>query len=411
MEESYRKTTLDNGLRVVTEQMNHGRAVSIGIWVLAGSRNESKKQNGISHLLEHMVFKGTHSRNAYDIAVSLESLGGHLNAFTDREVTCYYALVLDENMPEAIDVLSDIVQYGVLNEEDLESEKHIVFEEIKNLEDTPEDYLHDYFLTTVFDSHPLGHSVLGTYESIQALKRIDLVDYHRRFYAPNNLIIAAAGHLEHDRVVDLVNSSIQIPVHRTNSKVSSIRWGEKTSHRIQANIQQSHICTGVSAFSFKDPKKYPLVVLNNLLGGGMSSRLFQNLREKRGLAYAVYSFLELWSDTGLMGIYAGTSIEREKEVLNLIDQELESLCNQPIPIEELERMKTQLTRNLLLTMEDCTTRMNRIAKREIYLEPYQSMDDIIKRITVVNQDEILSIARDLFDDKARYTTVFAPMNA
>jgi len=408
MKHTYRKTTLGNGIRVVSEKMNLGRAVSIGVWIASGSRHEPRRQNGISHLLEHMLFKGTHSRSAYDIAVSLESVGGHLNAFTEREATCYYALVLDDNLPEAVDVLSDIVQNGVMAEHDLESEKDIVFEEMQTLADTPEDFIQDCFIQSMFDHHALGQSTLGSHQAVRRLKRDDLVDYHRRVYTSGNIIVAAAGRCDHDRLVGLVEKHFPIQTNGTMSKHEPIRMGKRAFHRIRSNIKQSHICTGAQTVSYKDPMKYALVVLNTVLGGGMSSRLFQSLREKRGLAYTVYSFFELWSDTGLLGVYTGTSLKNRDEALKRIEEELTLLCDRPIPMDECNRTKSQLKRNLILTMEDCTNRMNRLVKREMYDEPHRSIDETLTFIDSVTPEDVQSLARQLFRQQDRYTTILEP---
>ena len=408
MEETYRKTTLGNGIRVVSEKLNLGRAVSIGVWIAAGSRNEPERQNGISHLLEHMLFKGTHSRSAYDIAVSLESVGGHLNAFTEREATCFYALVLDDNLPEAIEVLSDIVQNSVLDERDLKSEKDIVFEEMQTLVETPEDFIQDCFIQSVFDHHALGQSTLGSHQAVQRLKRADLVEYHRRVYTAGNIIVVAAGRCEHDRLVGLVDKHFPIPMNGTISHHEPIRMGKQSINRIRSNIKQSHICTGTPAVSYKDPMKYTLVILNTALGGGMSSRLFQSLREKRGLAYTVYSFFELWSDTDLLGVYTGTSLKNRDEALKRIEEELALLCERPIPMDECNRTKSQLKRNLILTMEDCTNRMNRLVKREMYTEPYRSIDETLAFIDSVTPEDVQSLAQQLFRQQDRYTTILEP---
>jgi predicted Zn-dependent peptidase len=408
MAETYRKTVLGNGIRVVSENMEHGRAVSVGVWVQTGSRYESKKQNGISHLLEHMLFKGTSSRTAYDIAVSLESVGGHLNAFTEREFTCFYALVLDENLRDAVDVIADVVQNAVLDKEDLRNEQQIVFEELRNLEDTPEDFLHDYFFRSVFGNHPLGFSTLGTYEAVGGINRSDLLSYRENHYHASNIIVAAAGCLDHEHLVDLASEFFGATKNGSSSIPESALFGEKTSEHIKYPIKQAHVCTGTPAFSYKDQKKYPLIVLNAVLGGGMSSRLFQNLREEKGLAYAVYSFLELWSDAGLLGIYAGISSQNIDKTFRLIDEELTRLCDKKIPDEELSRVKSQLTRSLILSTEDCTTRMNRLAKTEAHLHAFVPVEEVISRVEAVSSDDVRLIAEEIFRNQNKYTTILEP---
>ncbi len=408
MTESYQKTILDNGIRVVSEKMNYGHSVSIGVWLVSGSRYETVKQNGVSHLLEHMLFKGTPSRSAYDIAISLESLGGHLNAFTEKEFTCYYAFILDENVSEALEVIADIIQNGVLAEEDLKNEKRIVFEEIQNIEDTPEDWIHDCFCQTVYGQHDMGLPILGSKESLQRITRSDLVEYKDQCYTSNNIIVAAAGQVEHHHLVDFVSNLYHSCNPGPPISVTPIQLNGSEHKNIQSPIQQAHICTGSVGLSFNDNQKYALISINSILGGGMSSRLFQNLREKRGLAYSVYSFLECWSDTGLLGVYAGTSKQNIENITDLIDNEFNSLCDQGLPQEELDRTKSQLTRSLILGMEDSTSRMNRLAKREIYTRSYQSIDETISLIDKVTLHDVNVLSNEIFKAGERYTTIIEP---
>ncbi|MFH1940504.1 MAG: pitrilysin family protein, partial [bacterium] len=296
---NYSKTILDNGIRIVSEKMEGVRSVSVGVWILIGSRNESRRNCGISHLLEHMLFKGTESRTAFEIAVSLESLGGTLNAFTDREFTCIYAVVLDDNVSEAVEVMADVILNPVLDEKDLRVEKQVVLEEIRNLEDSPEDRIHEVFVQTVFNNRSLGSSTLGTYESIRRMKKSDLSAYHNKFCAANNIIIAAAGCIDHDFFVDCVSKYFHALNRGADSVYEQFVLGQDFNRSLRSSISQSHICTGMPSFSYDSPEKISLIVLNSILGGGMSSRLFQEIREKKGLAYTIYSFFDFWSDTGL----------------------------------------------------------------------------------------------------------------
>jgi predicted Zn-dependent peptidase len=408
MSEKYQKTTLDNGLRVVSERMDWCKSVSIGAWILAGSRNDTNKHNGISHLLEHMLFKGTDSRTAYEIATSLESLGGTLNAFTGRECTCFYALVLDDNLPEAVDVIADVIQNAILDERDLQNEKRIVFEEIRNLEDSPEDLIQDIFIQTIFSNQSLGLPTLGSYKTIETIQRLDLKNYLQKFYTTSNILVASAGKLNHDHLVDSVSKCFRSLSTGYPSTPDAFRMGTEPFKKIRSSIRQTHICTGVAAYSYLNPKKFPLLVLNSILGGGMSSRLFQNLREKRGLAYSVYSFVDLWSDTGLFGVYAGTSPKNSEEATELIEEEFSTLCDKKVPQDELDRTKSQLTRNLILALEDSTSRMNRLARMEAYTQELISVHHVISQIESVSQDDVQSVAQELLKNQKRYTTILEP---
>ncbi len=408
MEKKVQKTILDNGIRIVSEKIDYGQSVSLGIWVAAGSRNESKELNGISHLLEHMIFKRTDSRSAYDIATSLESLGGSLNAFTDREFTCFYAAVLEENLPQAVDVLGDIIQNAVLDEKDLLNEKQIIFEEIKELEDTPEDFVQDSFVQLIFDDHSLGLSTLGSYESVEKIKRGDLVGYKKKFYTPNNIIVAAAGKVNHDFFVELVQQFFQSFPQRPSTFLEPFKLGNVTFKKINSSIKQTHITTGTLAYSYNDSRKYPLIVLNTVLGGGMSSRLFQNLREKQGLAYSVYSLVDLWSDTGLWSVYIGTSPQNSEKVLKLIKEEFAKLYEVGISAEEFERTKSQLRGNFILNLEDTGSRMNRLAKMELYSQNYVPLDEVISRVEAVSQEDLRSVVHELLDNGKIYTAIIEP---
>lgn len=408
MPEKYQKTILDNGLRVVSERMDWCKSVSIGVWVLAGSRNDTKKHEGISHLLEHMLFKGTGSRTAYEIATSLESLGGTLNAFTEREFTCFYALVLDDNLSEAIDVIADVIQNAILDEKDLQNEKRIVFEEIRNLEDSPEDLIQDIFIQTIFSNQSLGLPPLGSYKTIETIQRSDLKNHLQKFYTTSNILIASAGKLDHDHLVDSVSKCFHSLSTGCPSTQDPFRMGTEQFKKIRSPIKQTHICTGVAAYSYQDPKKFPLLILNSILGGGMSSRLFQNLRENKGLAYSVYSFVDLWSDTGLFGVYTGTSPKNYKKATELIEEEFCTLCDKKVPQDEFDRTKSQLTRNLILVLEDSTSRMNRLARIEAYTQEVISVNDVISQIESVSQDDVQSVAQELLKHQKRYTTILEP---
>jgi predicted Zn-dependent peptidase len=408
MTAAFRKTVLPGGLRVVSERMRGVRSVAIGVWVCAGSRHERAGQGGIAHLLEHMLFKGTRTRTAFDIATSLESVGGHLNAFTEREFTCFYAVVLDENIDLAVDVIADAVQHSVLSRADLENEKRIVYEEIKNLEDNPEDTVHEAFLHFVFGDHPLGLSTLGSVDSIRRLTKPDLRAHHQNRYIPQNVIVAAAGCLDHDRLAGRVQRRFRdLPKGRPEPN-RAVTFGPPGTTSFHRSVKQAHLVTGMPAYAYTDPKKFALIVLDVYLGGGMASRLFQNLREKQALSYAVYSFLDFWSDTGLWGVYAGTSPNLTARAKACVERELAMVMNRGIPNHALRRIKAQITRSTVLMLEDPSSRMNRLAKMEAYAGHYTRIEDVIRRIASVTAGEVRQTAQDLLGSEKRFTVLLEP---
>jgi predicted Zn-dependent peptidase len=404
----YRKTRLDNGIRIVTEAMPWVRSVSIGVWITSGSRHEPKRLNGISHLLEHMAFKGTRRRTTHDIALSLESLGGHLNAFTEKEFTCYCALVLDEHLPQAVDVLSDILQYPLMTEKDLKSEKGIIVEEIRNLEDTPEDNIHDWFIQTVFSGHPMGAPILGSVKSLRRMRRSDLVDQRRAQYTFGNCIVAAAGNLDHDTLVRTVDRCMRGLSELDSGDAIPAGFGGERQRTVRAPISQTHLCIGVPGLSYADERKFPLIVLDTYFGGGMSSRLFQNLRDEKGIAYSIYSFLDFWSDIGLWGVYTGTSPDASGKALKAIRHEYDLLLRDGISESALNRVKSQIVGNLLLMFEDTGNRMNRLAKMEAYTRSYFKMETVIDRIQSVKSKDIHAIAEELLEGVEKFTVILEP---
>ena len=336
----------------MTEEIPHVRSLSLGFWVETGSQNESPATNGISHFIEHMVFKGTRKRNVKDIAQSIESVGGYLNAFTSKEHTCYYARVLDEHLELAMDVLSDMVLAPTFPKGELEKEKNVVIEELKQAEDDPDDIIHDYFEKAIFKSHPLGMPVIGTAESIGSFRREDLLRYKRGRYAGKNIVIAAAGNIDHKVVVELakryVNALEESSGPEWESKPVSLQDPNAVLQEYYKPIQQAHVCLGTVGCTVKDDRRFALQVLNTLLGDGMSSRLFQNIREKYGFAYAVYSFNNMMLATGSAGVYVGTDGGHVQKCIDLVWKELNALRRHGISKEELARTKEQLKGSLML---------------------------------------------------------------
>ncbi|MCX6135759.1 MAG: pitrilysin family protein [Ignavibacteriales bacterium] len=411
IDSTYRKTVLPNGLRVVSEELNHVRSVSVGVWIDVGSRDESSSMNGISHFIEHMVFKGTANRSVKEIARSIESVGGYMNAFTGKEHTCFYARVLDEHTALAVDVLSDLVRNPTIPEKDLEKEKAVVIEELKNAEDDPDDIIHDYFDKALFGSHPLGNPVIGTEENLRSFSRTDLISYLGSQYIPSNIVLAAAGNVSHEKLVELAEKHFGTmksnPRTRTASRVKPSTYKPERKD-YKKPIQQAHVCLGTQAWSVKSRQRYPILVLNTLLGDGMSSRLFQNIREKYGFAYSVYSTATLMSDAGIFSAYIGTDKQHIEVSTDLILKEFDKLVRKPVSNAELNRTKAQLKGSMMLSLESIPHRMMRLGTSELYFHDINPIDVILKQINSVHQDDVQSIAQSLFKEKKLSTVVIHP---
>ncbi|MGH9452875.1 MAG: M16 family metallopeptidase [Terriglobia bacterium] len=404
-----RKEVLPNGLTVVTEAVPSVRSVAIGIWLRGGSRQETKAENGITHFLEHMVFKGTSHRTAEEIARSADSIGGHLDAFTAKEFTSFSVKVLDEHVPRAFDVLADLVKNPLLRADHVEKESQVIQEEIKMVEDTPDDLVHEIFLENYWRGHSLGRPILGTRQTVGSFDRTRLLEYFHRHYTPKNMIIAAAGHLEHKRIVDIVarefgEMSPGRIVPRDRAPVPHPVIG--THHK--KNLEQAHICLGTPAYPHTHKKRYAAYVLNTVLGGGMSSRLFQKIREERGLVYAVFSGLSTFRDAGYLSVYAGTSQKNVRQVVDLIVREFKELKTKPLPAEELQRAKDYLKGSMLLGLESTGSRMSNVARQEIYFGSYTTINEIARRVDSVKQEHVMQVAREVFDVKRFALTVLGP---
>ncbi len=406
----YEKTVLSNGVKIITEAIPYLKSVSIGVWVTTGSRDEQPHENGLSHFIEHLLFKGTERRTAFDIAKEIDSVGGTLNAFTGREYTCFYAKVIDKHLPLAIDLLSDIFLHSLMDEKDIERERMVILQEIKMVEDTPDDYVHDLFNRICWGEHPLGFPICGTAERVESFHREQIEQFFRTHYQPDRIIICAAGNLYHQEVVDLIEATFgQIPKTnrpRERKKPLSI----STIHISQRDLEQVHFCLGTQGLSYNHSLRFASYILNTILGGGMSSRLFQEIRENRGLAYSVYSYLPTYIDTGLCVVYAGTDQRSFNEVLHLILKEFHRLKEEPFKNGELEIAKAQLKGNLLLSLESSDNLMTRLAKNEIYFETYLTVESILKGIDEVNEEMVKNLACHLFDEKYFCLTVLGPMD-
>ncbi len=409
---NYKKTVLDNGIRVVSEKIPHVRSISLGIWADVGSRDENATQNGISHFLEHMVFKGTKKRSVRDIAQSLESLGGYLNAFTTKEQTCFYARVLDANIAEAMDVLSDLMLHPTFKKEEVEKEKLVVIEELRNSVDDPEDIIHDYFEKALFPNHSLGYPIIGTEENLRRFQREDLRSHIATHYVPSRIVVSAAGNVEHDALVSLVRKHFRSL--RLNGAVTHKRspgpGNRRKASRLEypRPINQAHVCLGTQGYGIRHKDRYPLLILNALLGEGMSSRLYQSIREKRGLAYSVYSFVNMLSDTGAFGTYIGTDKKNIDDAIELVFAELEKVKRKHVSKAELERTKSQIKGTMMLGLENTSGRMIRLGSGELYFESYVSLDTILKKVDAVTPEGIARVAKDIFKEDAFSIVVVRP---
>lgn len=407
----YKKTVLDSGVRVVTETIPYVHSVSLGVWASVGSRDETAEQNGISHFLEHMVFKGTKTRNVLEIAQSLESLGGYLNAFTNKEQTCFYARVLDEHIGEAMDVVSDLIQNSTFKSKELERERTVVIEELRNVADNPEDIIFDYFDKALFPEHNLGFPIIGTEANLRRFAREDLFAHIETHYAPSHVVVAAAGNVDHNVLVRLTEKYLtQLPAEKHNG--TRIPAPKEIDHSTYAEyyrpINQAHICFGTLGYSIRHHDRYAFMVMNALLGEGMSSRLYQTIREKHGLAYSVYSFANMMSDAGVFGVYVGTEKKNIQNSIELIQKEFKKLRTTLVPKGELDRTKSQIKGVMMLGLENMSGRMMRLGSTELYFESFTSLDEIIKRVDAVTPEEILKVANDLFREEKFSTVMVRP---
>lgn len=394
----FTKTVLDNGIRILTEEMPNTRSVSLGIWVENGSRHEPRHQNGISHFIEHLFFKGTEQRSASRIAEEMDAVGGVLNAFTAKEYTCYYAKVLDENLPLAMDLLTDIFLHSVFDREEIERERTVILQEISQAEDTPDDYVHDLFSLDFFSDHPLGRPICGEASTVANLCREDFLRFVQDRYLPGRVVVSAAGHLRHGDLVGEIDRRLGA-IQKAEGTRQKAESQTEDSPKLQRGVfqhakplEQVHLCLGVAAVHQSHPMRYAAYILNTILGGGMSSRLFQEIREKRGRAYSVYSFLSSYKDVGYLGVYAGTSLEWVEEVVDLMLREMRKLAAGEIGEEELERAKNQLIGNMILGLETSDSWMSHIARNEICFGKPISLEDISQKVRSVSRSDIVDLA-------------------
>ncbi|GII60522.1 putative zinc protease [Sphaerisporangium krabiense] len=397
-----RRTVLPGGLRVVTETMPTVRSVAVGMWVGIGSRDEAPEHTGATHFLEHLLFKGTPARDALEISAAIEGIGGEINAFTAKEYTCYYARVLDEDLPLAIDVLADVVTSSLITEDDVESERGVILEEIAMHDDDPSDAVHEAFSAELYGDVPLGRPILGSVDSINALSRERIAEYYRRYYLPPHTVVSVCGNVSHERVVELVAAAYEragalggaaepvLP--RLAGPGAAPRAGVRLVDR---STEQANLVLGTTALSRTDDRRFALGVLNAALGGGMSSRLFQEIREKRGLAYSAYSYTTQYSDTGQFGVYVGCLPGKIDDVLKICREEISRVVADSITEEEIARGKGQMRGGLVLGLEDTGSRMSRIGKSELVYDTLMSVDEVLARIEAVTPEEIAAVGREI----------------
>ena len=391
-----KQTVLDNGLTIISERMDHVRSASVGIWVRSGSRHETAPLNGISHFIEHTLFKGTRNRTSREIAVESDAIGGHVDAFTSREVASYYVKVLDEHLSRAFDLLADLVTAPLFADEELDRERNVVTEEIKMVGDTPDDLVHEVFVANFWPDHPLGRSILGTVDTLATFNHERVKNYFSGVYVPRNLVVAGAGNLEHERFVDMVGGYLSGLENRPVNLTASAPSHAKRRIVLDKDLEQAHLVLGTCCPSMTSADRYSVHVLNVILGGGMSSRLFQTIREEHGLAYAVYSGVNAYTDAGYLSVYAATSPDQVAEVIKLSIQEFNRFKSEPVSEAELQRAKDQLKVSIMLSLESTSARMSNLARQEIFFGRQFTLDEILERINRVTASDVQRVANDIF---------------
>ncbi|MDA8097052.1 MAG: insulinase family protein [Desulforudis sp.] len=392
-----RKVVLDNGVRVLTEEIPHVRSVSLGVWVNVGSRDESDHNNGISHFIEHMMFKGTKKRTAKEIAESLDAVGGQINAFTTKEYTCYHTKVLDEHIDLAIEVVSDMLFGSLFAPEDIEREKNVIVEEIKMYEDAPDEMVHDVLTGSMWQTHSLGRPIIGNEEIVRNVDRSTLLDFYEQHYRCGDMVISCAGNIKHEQVVEKLRAAFEhLPAANGPRLYTAPRPVTEAVCR-QKDTEQVHLCVGTEGLRLDDDDAYVMQVINTVLGGGLSSRLFQKIREERGLVYTVFSYHSSYHDTGLFCVYAGLSSANANQVLQIVMDELNELKVNGVGETELKRTKDQLKGSFLLSLENVNTRMSRLGKSELYLGRVTTPDEVVERLQAVTGDQIKRVAGEMFN--------------
>ncbi|MEA2039302.1 MAG: pitrilysin family protein [Thermodesulfobacteriota bacterium] len=405
----YNKTVLKNGVRIISEQLEHLRSVSLGIWVNAGSRDETISENGVSHFIEHMVFKGTRDRTSLQIAKELDAIGGLSNAFTGKENTCFYARVLDKHFRALSDILSDICLNSTFDPDDVERERQVILQEISMVEDTPDDNIHVLFNKFFWIDHPIGMSILGTGESMSAIGKDTMLSYINRYYVPEKIVVAAVGNVDHETVVSYFEPLFgSISGKNLNRERSVPRSNPGVSAHFK-DLEQVHVCLGGEAPSLSSKRRFPCAILNTILGGNMSSRLFQEVREKRGLAYSIYSFASSYVDSGLLAVYAATDFQNVNPLLGTIQTEVKKITKGEISETDLAAAKDHLIGGIYLASENSDNRMMRIAKNEMVFDRYVNYEELISSLERVTVDEVVECAGEIFGDRKVSLATLGPL--
>ncbi|HUV30489.1 MAG TPA: pitrilysin family protein [Acidobacteriota bacterium] len=404
----YRKTTLKDGLRVVTEQLPSVRSISIGVWVDVGSRNERPEDSGLCHFLEHMVFKKTRKRSARQIAASLESIGGSLNGFTSREQTCFTARILDEHLAEAIDVLADLTCNASITAADMDKERLVICEEIKESLDTPSDHIHDLFARSFWGEHPLGQPIMGSLENVMNMTRSRMKAFRKRNYRAGSVLVAASGAVSHNRLVRLVRQNFTFPEGCHETPEGYWRSRDKAVSVTDNDSKQTHLCLGFPGFSYGAKEKLSALALSAYLGGGMSSVLFQRIREERGLAYSVYTYNDLYRDSGVFGAYLGTDSERLAQAFEVVLRELKRIKKKRLTTSTLAKVKAQIKGHLTLSLESTSARMSRLARQELVGSGYRPLKQLLREIDRVSSSDILDAANRILDENRMAVAVLGP---
>jgi predicted Zn-dependent peptidase len=410
-ERNIRRTTLPNGLQILTEKMDHIRSVAMGVWVRSGSRHELAQVNGISHFVEHMVFKGTKSRSAQMLAREVDAIGGNLDAFTGKETICFNIKVLDEHVPVALEVLSDLVLNPTFASAEIDRERGVILEEIKMDEDNPDYLVHEIFTQNFWKDHPLGKPILGTKETVRSFERETLFDFYGSRFRGGNMVFSAAGNIDHDSFVEQVTRRFEsLPAGDNEFTAVAPKTTSRINLRNKKSLEQVQLCLGVPAPPVAHEDRYTTLILNTVLGGGMSSRLFQTIREERGLAYAIYSDLNPYRDTGSLCVYAGTSSAKAVQVIDLVMTEFNRLKTELLPSDELRRAKDQLKGNLLLSLESSTSRMSNLARQQMYFNYFFGQQEILDKVEAVTAEQVMAMANSLFRPEAVAVTLLGRLD-